>query len=172
MRIEERRDEVSPIDRHFVATVFVVENRKLLLIRHRKLEMWLPPGGHINPGELPDEAAAREVLEETGLEVRLLPEEKRTYPLVKMLHKPFVVQLEDIAPRHQHIDLIYLAVPTGGTLCADPEETDGARWFDTDDLGDEAVNPEVCESGRQAIEAVERMRETDIGHNGAAPERR
>jgi 8-oxo-dGTP pyrophosphatase MutT (NUDIX family) len=33
--------------------------------------MWLPPGGHIDPHELPHDAAVREVHEETGLAVAL-----------------------------------------------------------------------------------------------------
>lgn len=40
---------------------------KVLLIRHRRLGVWLPPGGECQPGERPQEAAARELREETGL---------------------------------------------------------------------------------------------------------
>ena len=47
--------------RHFTVAVFVVWEGKVLLHRHRKLGMWLPPGGHIEKVELPDEAAVREV---------------------------------------------------------------------------------------------------------------
>jgi 8-oxo-dGTP pyrophosphatase MutT (NUDIX family) len=57
--------------RHFTVAVFVVWEGKVLLHRHRKLGMWLPPGGHIEEGELPDEAAVREVWEETGVRVEL-----------------------------------------------------------------------------------------------------
>src|SRR4028119_1540524 len=57
--------------RHFAVAVFVVQDGKVLLHWHRKLGMWLPPGGHIEPDELPDEAAARAGLEETGVEVEL-----------------------------------------------------------------------------------------------------
>jgi 8-oxo-dGTP pyrophosphatase MutT (NUDIX family) len=39
------------------------------MLKHKKLGKWLPPGGHIEPNELPDDAACREVLEETGLKV-------------------------------------------------------------------------------------------------------
>ena len=49
---------------------------KVLLHHHRKLEMWLPPGGHIERDELPDDAAVREVWEETGIRVVLVGERR------------------------------------------------------------------------------------------------
>lgn len=58
--------------RHFVATAYVVFQKRTLLLLHRKLGLWLPPGGHIDEGELPEEAALREVYEETGLRARIV----------------------------------------------------------------------------------------------------
>jgi 8-oxo-dGTP pyrophosphatase MutT (NUDIX family) len=58
--------------RDFTATTFVVHCGRVLLHRHAKLGKILPPGGHIEANELPEEAALREVYEETGLEVELL----------------------------------------------------------------------------------------------------
>lgn len=43
---------------------------KALLILHRRLGVWLPPGGECQPGETPLEAAQRELFEETGLRGR------------------------------------------------------------------------------------------------------
>ena len=40
---------------------------RALLILHKRLGVWLPPGGELNPGETPLEAARRELFEETGL---------------------------------------------------------------------------------------------------------
>jgi 8-oxo-dGTP diphosphatase len=39
---------------------------KWILVRHTDRDTWEIPGGHIEPGESPGEAAARELMEETG----------------------------------------------------------------------------------------------------------
>lgn len=44
---------------------------RILLVRQAESGRWSVPGGVIEPGEAPDAAAQREVLEETGLDVRL-----------------------------------------------------------------------------------------------------
>ena len=43
--------------------------RLVLLHRHRRLGIWLQPGGHVEPGERPEDAALRETVEETGIAV-------------------------------------------------------------------------------------------------------
>ncbi|WP_171908474.1 NUDIX domain-containing protein [Streptomyces niveus] len=45
----------------------------VLLVKHR-VRGWVPPGGKVEPDEVPRAAAARELLEETGLRSELLPE--------------------------------------------------------------------------------------------------
>ncbi|MHB8375756.1 MAG: NUDIX domain-containing protein, partial [Dehalococcoidia bacterium] len=55
------------MERHFTVSGFVVERGQTLLHWHRKNGMWLPPGGHVEPGEDPVQAVEREVLEETGI---------------------------------------------------------------------------------------------------------
>lgn len=52
------------------ASGMLIVDGKLLLILHSKVGQWLAPGGHLDPDELPHQAAEREFLEETGLEVR------------------------------------------------------------------------------------------------------
>jgi 8-oxo-dGTP pyrophosphatase MutT (NUDIX family) len=100
------------VTRDFCVAVFVVHAGRVLLHYHRKLGRWLPPGGHIEPNELPDEAAVREVWEETGVEIALLgapPIPADGPELPRQLRRPAGIQLEDIAPGHQHIDLVYFA---------------------------------------------------------------
>jgi 8-oxo-dGTP pyrophosphatase MutT (NUDIX family) len=129
--------------RHFTVAVFVVWEGKVLLHLHRKLGMRLPPGGHIDRDELPDDAAVREVLEETGVEVELVGERREDVQDPVQLHRPAGVQLENIGPSHQHIDLIYFARPRGSAeILADYSE-DRVGWYGPEDWDAMAVNAEV-----------------------------
>jgi 8-oxo-dGTP pyrophosphatase MutT (NUDIX family) len=83
---------------HVTASGFVVGARGVLLHEHKSLKMWLQPGGHIELGEWPDDAALREAFEETGLHCRHVGEERT---LVRVDVHP--------GPRgHTHLDLGYL----------------------------------------------------------------
>ena len=132
--------------RDFTVATFVVWDGRVLLLYHRKLSMWLPPGGHIEKDELPDDAAVREVLEETGIQVQLVGE--RGPEMVggpRALTRPVGIQLETIRPGHAHTDLIDLARPTeGGPLQPAPSpECEGAGWYAPDQWEGLGVNDEV-----------------------------
>ncbi len=139
------------ITRDFTATTFVVHERRTLLLLHRKLNMWLPPGGHIDPHELPHEAAIREVREEAGFEVELLTTGS-VLGNVRVLPQPYCILLEDIAPGHQHIDLIYFARVRGGVLNPSERETQAARWVTWEELDAPDISEDIRELGRRAIE--------------------
>ena len=129
--------------RHFTVAIFVVWEGKVLLHRHRKLGMWLPPGSHIEDNELPDEAAIREVWEETGLRVELVGERRVDVTDPVQLYRPAGVQLENIAPGHQHIDLIYFAKPAGSAEVRDEFASDKVGWYGPEDWDGMRVNAEV-----------------------------
>ena len=107
-----------------------------LLHWHRKVGLWLPPGGHIEPGEDPIEAALREVMEETGMAVEIAPTAAPFgYGDPPQLPAPATIMVEPIRAfggdaAHQHIDLIYFTRPLNET--GDPPP--GWRWIDREQL--------------------------------------
>jgi ADP-ribose pyrophosphatase YjhB (NUDIX family) len=140
--------------RHFTVAVFVVWEGKVLLHFHRKLNMWLPPGGHIERNEVPDDAAVREVFEETGVRVELAGEWREDVSDPVQLHRPSGVQLENIGPGHQHIDLIYFARPKGPTEIAESYSKDKVGWYAPEDWDGMSINAEVrgwCETALSAL---------------------
>ena len=137
------------ITRHFTATTFVVYKNKVLLHQHKKFGTWLPAGGHIERDELPEEAAVREVKEETGLDVTLYNPDTPLFPADEescQLHRPMHLMLENINPYHQHIDFIYYATAVTNTLNPATGETRRIKWFDQNDLENTQMptNVQVC----------------------------
>src|SRR5882672_5372918 len=106
------------MEKHLTATVYIVEEKKILLLWHPKHNKWMPPGGHLEANETPPECAHREVLEETGLEIELVKEEHLwfTTETVFSCERPFMCLIQHIPAHkeqssHQHIDIIYLGYP-------------------------------------------------------------
>jgi len=147
---------MSKITRDFTATTFVVQEDRTLLLRHKKLAAWFPPGGHIDANELPDDAARREVLEESGLVVELISH-RSTLGDVGVISQPECILLEDISDDHQHIDLIYFARVIGGTLSVSDREAEGYRWCSSSELESEDIHEDIRRLGQQAIEKVSQI---------------
>jgi 8-oxo-dGTP pyrophosphatase MutT (NUDIX family) len=125
----------------FTVAIFVVHDGKILLIHHRKLDKWLPLGGHIELDEDPEKAALREAKEESGLDVELIGERPpTTSPGTRALIAPRFLDIHRINETHEHIGLIYWARPKGGSgaPAADPTlaigEHHDIRWCSVEDL--------------------------------------
>ncbi len=116
----------------FTVTTYILDPPRVLLLHHPKHGKWLPPGGHLEPGETPPQGAKREVLEETGLEIELVSQENLwlEYWNAKSFQRPYLCLLEEIPrhgtqPAHQHMDLIYVGKVIGGKQIL----SESLRWF-------------------------------------------
>ncbi len=119
----------------FTVAIFVVHEGKVLLIHHRKLDKWLPLGGHIELDEDPEAAALREAREESGLEVELLGERPpTTEDGTRALITPRFLDIHRISATHEHIGMIYWARPKQGSLVLSKEEHHDLRWCSSADL--------------------------------------
>lgn len=146
--------------RHFTVAVFVVHGHRVLLHFHRKLGKWLPPGGHVEDNELPDDAAVREVLEETGIRARLVGSRGLCIEDPRQLVVPVGVQVERIYPGHEHVDLVYFARPEPDDVSAaeiDPRlaESDRVGWYAAEELGALGANDEIQTWARRALDTLE-----------------
>lgn len=145
---------------HFVATGYVVKNGKTLLLFHKKLALWLPPGGHIEEGESPDQAVLREILEETGLRAeiispKLTPEAREKD--VSFLHVPNHMQIETLPNHGRHIDLIYFCKVLGGQEKISIKESLDMKWCGPRELASDSIRDEVRRVALKAIIHVEKL---------------
>jgi ADP-ribose pyrophosphatase YjhB (NUDIX family) len=52
--------------KHLVSYFVVASDTQVLLVDHKNAQLWLPPGGHVEPGEHPRDTVRREAREELG----------------------------------------------------------------------------------------------------------
>jgi 8-oxo-dGTP pyrophosphatase MutT (NUDIX family) len=134
--------------RHFTATGFVVNGDATLLHWHKKVQEWLPPGGHVDLNEDPVQTTLREIKEETGFDVEIVPTQK---PLrvsnLDQIYAPHSIMIEDVVDsehgEHQHIDHIYftrligdISSPTG-ELSRQGDKSSSWLWVSSTDLQSE-----------------------------------
>ncbi len=132
--------------REWTVATFVMHHGRVLLLFHPKIGLWLPPGGHVEHGELPDEAAVREVLEETGVRCRLVGERGVAVAYPEQLVRPYGIQVEKIRPGVEHIDLVYFAVVEddgGAAIAPEHARRDRAGWYVPAELPALGANDEI-----------------------------
>lgn len=117
---------------HVTGSAIVVGPRGVVLLRHKRLGFWLQPGGHLDPGETPWQAALREAREETGLDVAFgdidhgIDHDIDRAGIPQLAH----VDVHAGGRGHTHLDLRY--VVEGGTSDPDPPvgESQEIGWFE------------------------------------------
>ena len=104
---------------HVTASALVTGRRGVLLHKHKRLGLWLQPGGHIDAGEAPWDAARRETAEETGLAAEPVGE-------------PAALAHVDVHPGprgHTHLDLRYHLDAGEGAPAPPHGESQDVAWF-------------------------------------------
>lgn len=127
-------------EHHVTASAFVISSRGVILHRHRRLGIWVQPGGHVDRGETVEAAAVRETLEETGLIVRHLDP-------MKLFH----VDVHPGPRGHTHYDLRYVLVAPPDDPAPHEGESPDVFWFTFDDAIKRCEAPLVS-----ALEKLER----------------
>ncbi len=107
---------------HVTASAIVVGKSGVVLHLHKRLNMWLQPGGHIDSGEPIQDAAMREAQEETGLDLQHFGSAKTN---------PRFIHL-DVHPGphgHTHLDVRFLLLATNEIFAPATGESQQVKWF-------------------------------------------
>jgi 8-oxo-dGTP diphosphatase len=121
-----RRIKPDTPPRHLVSYVVPVDrlDGSVLLVDHVKAGLWLPPGGHVEPGEDPAETARREAYEELGLDVTV--------------REPVFITVTDtvgVGRPHTDVSLWYPVFADRSTpLVLDEREFTAARWWSESEI--------------------------------------
>lgn len=132
-----RIEKPATPDTHLVAYFIIAstEMDQVLLVDHKKAELWLPPGGHVDPGEDPKETVRREAKEELGMDVEFL------------FHEPILLTVTKTVgnvAKHTDVSLWYLLMGNPHrTLDYDPDEFNQIRWFTIDEIPFEKSDPHM-----------------------------
>jgi len=157
------RTEVTPESRHLTASMVVFDGPQVLLVHHNATGKWVFPGGHVDAGETPAEAALREVREETGLIAVIQRQQLVHVPGQRWHPSPWVTAEipapakpvrpgKPAEPAHTHIDLLFVGTADSSLPVTVPaDEASGARWVALEHLHCIDVREEVPVVARQAF---------------------
>jgi len=129
-----------------VVAGYVTDGERIVLIHHKKLNKWLPFGGHIEQDEIPDDALRREAKEELDIEIEFMhyPQPRRGNQ--REYASPFYQNKHRIKEGHAHYCLYYLCrLKPGEIIKPNLEEMEEYRWVGEEDLA--RLNPPLDEGG-------------------------
>jgi 8-oxo-dGTP diphosphatase len=134
----------------------IASPKKVLLLLSRKHQLWMPPGGHVEPNENPFEAVLREVLEETGIDassyfpkVTRYDKDRVEVPLPARIVE---VHLTHGGVEHYHVDCMYLAkVSTELPVKHDDTESSSIGWFSLPDLSELHIPADILPAIAQEL---------------------
>jgi 8-oxo-dGTP pyrophosphatase MutT (NUDIX family) len=127
----------------FTSSVYLIHDRSVLLILHKRFDAWVPVGGEIESNESPTEAARREVFEETGIE-------DFTFCAPSLLRSvPGLVSYEehDAGPKGWHMNFVFFGFTKNRDLPKPCTEYSAYYWFQ----GDEQILLQKCPENVQTF---------------------
>ena len=144
----------------FTVCCYIVYENKVLLVHHKKLNMWVPPGGHIELDEDSDQALQREIKEETGLEVEILGDRPDVADIKekpsKALLVPMYMDIHHFNDTHRHQNLVFFGKAANDDAILEEREHSKLCWFTANDLKDEQydLSPYIRFYAEQALERL------------------
>jgi len=135
----------------------LVHNKKVLLIHQKKLNKWLPPGGHIEPNETPDQTVVRELQEEVGIPVTLSQKQALANgeEIREQCALPFYANVHSVGD-HDHYCLFYLCTTTHPEqLTLEKRAINEARWFTAEDIQKENILENVKQISLLALKLAQ-----------------
>jgi ADP-ribose pyrophosphatase YjhB (NUDIX family) len=143
-----------------IGGVVIDEGRALLVRRGSEplLGEWSIPGGTLELGETLEEGVARELLEETGLEVRIVE-------LIEVFDRIYVESTAQSkkGPRFHYVIVDYLCQRMGGEPLAGSDVTD-VVFAREEELGKYHLTETAMRILHKAF-AMERARRAELGRN-------
>jgi len=152
----------------YTASGHIVNQGRVLLIRHKKLPIWTPPSGHIELHQTPTDALFMEIEEEAGISSDSLTliethaeskEFRRKTSADKESHRvaiPFDIdshQYGDLP--HYHIDFGYILTSTTDRVNPGKDESQEYKWFTAEELdGFTETTPIILDRCKYAISYV------------------
>ena len=123
----------------FTVGALIVHDGRVCLVHHKKLDLWVTPGGHIELDEDSDQALFREIEEETGLrredlEIFSEREDFSTKTEAKALYRPQWMNIHPFDNHHKHVVLEYILRSKSERLKLAPLEHHNIRWFKAEEL--------------------------------------
>lgn len=119
-----RLEKPATPPKHLISYFAVVDGDHILLVDHINAELWLPTGGHVEPGEHPRTTALREAKEELSIDGEFLHDQ----PL-------FLTLTETVGKTAGHIDVSIWYALRGDRFTEfvfDNSEFHGVQWFHKD----------------------------------------
>lgn len=136
-------DKIQEGEKHYTASVWILTKStppKMLLVHHKKFNKWMQPGGHIEWNENPVEAAVRETVEETGIDIgfllekiELVDEEGKFIPVPDFIMEQRIESHKD-EPLHYHIDFEYVVKVDEQELKLSARESHNIGWFTKEEV--------------------------------------